>query len=77
MKRIVFLLGIGVAIVAVLYAGWRLRQWREAEEEKRLRQIQTLTGIVHRDQTVLAKRSLAVHDCLFPAPGAAPNEIDG
>jgi len=31
-----------------LYAGWRVRRWRSAQEEKRLRTIHTLTGNVTR-----------------------------
>ena len=37
MKRLAFVLGFVVAGVLVLYSGWRLQQWRQAEEDARLR----------------------------------------
>ena len=37
MKRLAFVLGFVVAVVLVLYSGWRLQQWRQAEEDARLR----------------------------------------
>jgi predicted alpha/beta superfamily hydrolase len=46
MKRLVLLLGLAAAGTAILYSGWRLNRWRQAEEEKRLRKTHTLTGIV-------------------------------
>jgi predicted alpha/beta superfamily hydrolase len=48
MKRLALVLAIAVAGVAALYSGWRLNRWRQSEEEKRLRQIHTLTGTVKR-----------------------------
>jgi predicted alpha/beta superfamily hydrolase len=48
MKRLIVVLGITAAGVAALYSGWKLSRWREAEEEKRLRQIHTLAGTVKR-----------------------------
>ena len=48
MKRLPLVLAIAVAGVAALYSGWRLNRWRQSEEEKRLRQIHTLTGTVKR-----------------------------
>jgi len=48
MKRLGFVLAIAAAGVAALYSGWRLNRWRQSEEEKRLRQIHTLTGTVKR-----------------------------
>ena len=48
MKRLILVLGIAAAGVAALYSGWRLNRWRQAEEDKRLRQIHTLTGTVKR-----------------------------
>jgi predicted alpha/beta superfamily hydrolase len=46
MKRVVIVLLVFVAVSLVLYAGLRVRRWRQAEEEKRLREIHTLTGNV-------------------------------
>ena len=48
MKRLILVFGIAVVAVAALYSGWQLNRWREAEEERRLRQIHTLTGTVKR-----------------------------
>ncbi len=67
MKRLVFVLGIIAAGVVVLYAGWRLQRWREAEEEKRLRKIPTLSGTATRHPVA----------SLFPAEPAALDEVDG
>jgi hypothetical protein len=36
-KRLAFVLGFVVASVLVLYSGWRLQQWRQAEDDARLR----------------------------------------
>jgi hypothetical protein len=36
-KRLAFVLGLVVAGVLVLYSGWRLQQWRQAEEDAHLR----------------------------------------
>jgi predicted alpha/beta superfamily hydrolase len=46
MRRLTFVLGIAAAFALVVYAGWRLRQWRQAEEEQRLRKLHTLHGTV-------------------------------
>jgi predicted alpha/beta superfamily hydrolase len=48
MNRLALALGIAAAGVAAVYSGWRLSRWRQAEEEKRLRQIHTLTGTIER-----------------------------
>jgi predicted alpha/beta superfamily hydrolase len=48
MKRLVFVLGIVAAGIVVLYSGWRLHRWRQAEEEKYLRKVHTLMGTVKR-----------------------------
>ena len=37
MKRLAFVLGLVVAGAVVLYSGWRLQQWRQAEDDARLR----------------------------------------
>jgi len=48
MRRLTFSLGIAAAFVLASYAGCRLQQWRQAEEEKRLRKMHTLRGTVER-----------------------------
>jgi predicted alpha/beta superfamily hydrolase len=46
MKRLAFVLGIAAAGVVAVYASWRLQRWRQAEQEKRLREAHTLAGTV-------------------------------
>lgn len=46
MKRLTFGLGIAAAGVVTVYASWRLQRWRQAEQEKRLRKVHTLSGTV-------------------------------
>lgn len=46
MKRLVIVLLVLAVVSLALYAGMRVRRWRRAEEEKRLREIHTLTGNV-------------------------------
>jgi predicted alpha/beta superfamily hydrolase len=46
MKRVVVVLLVLVVVSLAVYAGLRVRRWRRAEEEKRLREIHTLTGNV-------------------------------
>ena len=48
MKRLTFVLGIAAAFALVLYAGWRLHRWRQAEAEVLLRKTHTLDGVVKR-----------------------------
>jgi predicted alpha/beta superfamily hydrolase len=46
MRRLGFIVGIAASFALAAYSGWRIHQWRKADEEKRLRKIHTLTGTV-------------------------------
>jgi len=48
MSRLGFVLVVAACASLALYAGNRVHRWRQAEEEKRLRRIHTLTGNVVR-----------------------------
>jgi hypothetical protein len=43
MRRALFILGILAGLALALHAGWRVERWRDAEEEKRLRERHTLS----------------------------------
>jgi predicted alpha/beta superfamily hydrolase len=75
MKRLVIVLLVLTVVSLALYAGVQVRRWRRAEEEKRLREIHTLTGNVtsypdFRSRILGGKRRIWV--CLPPSYDSDP-----
>jgi predicted alpha/beta superfamily hydrolase len=75
MKRLVIVLLVLALVSLALYAGVRVRRWRRAEKEKRLREIHTLTGDVtshpdFRSRILGGKRRIWVY--LPPSYGSDP-----